>query len=97
MLKPAVTRERTSVGMRQLQCIISAVTAEETVHTKELILGAPAVAQWVKNPTAASWVAVEAWDQSPAQCGGFKGSAVATAVAQVTAAAWIPSLVQELP
>ena len=25
------------------------------------------MAQWVKNPTAAAWVATEAWVQSPAQ------------------------------
>ena len=33
---------------------------------KECILGVPAVAQWVKNPTAAAWVTMEAWVRPPA-------------------------------
>ena len=28
----------------------------------------PAVARWVKNPTAVAWVASEAWVQSSAWC-----------------------------
>ena len=34
--------------------------------------GVPAVAQWVKNPTAAAWVPVEVWVGSPAQNRGLK-------------------------
>ena len=30
--------------------------------------------QWVKNPTAAAWVAAEVQVQSPAPCIGLKGS-----------------------
>ena len=29
--------------------------------TKDHVNGVSAVAQWVKNPTAAAWVAAEAW------------------------------------
>ena len=35
------------------------------------------MAQWVKNPTAAARVAVEAWVQSLAQCIGLKNLAFA--------------------
>ena len=45
--------------------------------------------QWVKNPAAAVWVAVEAWIQSPwiqAQWG--KGSSIAAAMAQTQSLAW---------
>ena len=34
--------------------------------------GVPTVAQWVKNSTAAAWVAVEVWVQSPAWHSGLK-------------------------
>ena len=33
--------------------------------------GVPAVAQWVKNPTAVAWVALEAFVRSPT-CSGLK-------------------------
>ena len=33
----------------------------------KVILGGPAVAQWVKNPTAVVWVSAEAWVPSPAR------------------------------
>ena len=32
----------------------------------------PTVAQWNKNPTEATQVAVEVWFQSPAWCSGLK-------------------------
>ena len=32
--------------------------------------------QWVKNPTAAAWVAEEAWVQPLAQCNGLKNPAL---------------------
>ena len=32
----------------------------------------PIVAQWVKNLTAAAWVAVKVWAQSLTQCSGLK-------------------------
>ena len=38
--------------------------------------GVPTVVQWVKNLTAASWVAVEVRVRSPAQHSGLKGSSV---------------------
>ena len=45
--------------------------------------------QWVKNLTAVAQFAAEVqW---------VKGSGIATAVVQVAAVAWIPSLAQELP
>ena len=34
------------------------------------------MAQWVKNLTAATWVAVEVWVQSLAQCNGLKDPAL---------------------
>ena len=52
--------------------------------------------RWVKNPTSVAWVAAQVqFDPSLAQC--VKGSGVATAVAQVTAAAHIQSLAQKPP
>ena len=33
---------------------------------KEAFLGVPAVAQWVKNLTTATWVSAEVWVQFPA-------------------------------
>ena len=35
-------------------------------------LGVPAMAQWVKNPTAVAQATVEAQVWSPAQCSGLK-------------------------
>ena len=35
---------------------------------KMLVLGVPAVAQWVKNLTAAAWVTVEVWVRSLVPC-----------------------------
>ena len=49
--------------------------------SKNFVLGVPAVAQWVKNPTAVAWGAVEVWIQSLVQYSGLKGSGVAAAVA----------------
>ena len=43
---------------------------------KEVILGVPSVTQWVKNPTAAAWVAVELRFQSLAQYSGLKDPAL---------------------
>ena len=53
-------------------------------------IGVPAMAQWVKNPTAAAWVAaeVQVWFLALQWA---KGSSVATAVA------WIQSLAQKFP
>ena len=51
--------------------------------------------QWVKNPIATAWVASEAQIRSPAPRTVVKGSGIAIAVAQVTAAAQIQSLAQE--
>ena len=48
------------------------------------------MAQWVKNPTAVSWVTPEMSIQSPAQW-GLKDPT------QVTALAWVQSLAWELP
>ena len=53
--------------------------------------------QWIKNLTAVAWVDTEAWLQSLAWHSGFKGSAVATATAKVTAATRIQSLIWEIP
>ena len=39
-------------------------------------LGVPAVAQWVKNPTAVVQVAEEAQAQSPSWCSGLKDQAL---------------------
>ena len=52
-----------------------------------MYLGVPAVAHWVKTPTAAIWVTVEVQVQSLAQDSGLKGSGTASPVAQVTAVA----------
>ena len=49
------------------------------------------MAQWVKNPTAAAWVATEAWVWSLAQYSGLKD------LAQVAAETHIQSRAQELP
>ena len=50
----------------------------------------------VKNLIAAAWVSQEAWVLSPA-APWVKRSHIATAMAQVTAVAWIQSLAWELP
>ena len=39
-------------------------------------LGVPAMVQWVKNLTAAAWVAEEAHVQSPAQRSGLRDPAL---------------------
>ena len=56
------------------------------------------MAQWVENPTAAAWVAVEAWVQSPAQRrhSGLKDLAGVAVAAQVAAAAQIRSVAREI-
>ena len=56
--------------------------------------GVPAVAQWVKDATEEAWVAaeVQVWSWP---CVSYR-SRVATAMMQVTAAAWIQSLAQEI-
>ena len=43
---------------------------------KVVHLGAPAVVQWVKNPSTVAPVAVGAWVRSPAQCSGLKDLAL---------------------
>ena len=58
--------------------------------------GVPAVAQWVKNPTAAVWVYAEAWVWSPAWHSGLQGSGIDAAAIQVSAMARIQSLAWEL-
>jgi len=45
-------------------------------NTIKIYLGVPTVAYWVKNPTAAAWVAVEVEAGSPAGCGGLEDSAL---------------------
>ena len=57
--------------------------------------GVPAMAQWIRKPTAAAQATTEAWVQSLAQCSGLKGSVLLQI--QVTAEAWIQSLAQEIP
>ena len=47
--------------------------------------------QWIKNPIAATWVAMEAWVLSLAPEQWLKGASTAAALAQIQA------LVQELP
>ena len=54
------------------------------------------MAQWVKTLTAAARVCAEV-SSIPGLAQYVKGSGVATAVAQITAAAWIQSLAWELP
>ena len=53
--------------------------------------------QWVKNLTAAAQVAAEALGLIPSPVQQVKGSSIATATEQVTAAARIHSLAWELP
>ena len=53
----------------------------EYVLIRKLPRGVAAVAQWVKNPTAAAMVAMEAWVWPSVQGSGLKGSGTATAVA----------------
>ena len=48
----------------------------------------PAVAQRVKYPNAAAWVAVEVKVWPPAPSSGFKVSGIATAVAQIQPLVW---------
>ena len=57
-------------------------------------MGASAVAQRSKNPTASALVAVEVQIPSPAQCNGVKDPALPQYVAAETQ---IQSLTQELP
>ena len=59
--------------------------------------GVPAMAHWVKNPTAAAGVSVEEEVQSLARQSGLKGSGIAAAAAQVAAVARIQSQARELP
>ena len=51
-----------------------------------------AVAQWVKNPIAATWVTVEAWVQFPRPVQWVKDSAlpqlIGTPLAQTESLAW---------
>lgn len=63
------------------------------IPLKKDALGVAALAQWVKNPNASAWVAVEAQVRSLARRSALRISAVA----QVSAAARIQSLDQELP
>ena len=46
-------------------------------------LGAPAVVQWVKNPTAAAWVAAQVRIRSLAHCSGLKDPGFAAATFSV--------------
>ena len=62
-----------------------------------LILGIPAVAEWVKSPATAAQVPSEEWVQSLASLSGLQGSGIAAAAAWVAAVAQIQSLAQELP
>ena len=61
---------------------------------RRMMWGVPAVAQWVKDATEEAWVAaeVQVWSWP---CVSYR-SRVATAMMQVTAAAWIQSLAQEI-
>ena len=54
------------------------------------------MAQWVKNLTAGTWVAVEVCGFTPQADEWVKGSGVAAAVARVAAAAQIPFLAWKL-
>ena len=36
---------------------------DSIIHAQYMFVGGPAVALWVKDPTAAAWVAMEAWVQ----------------------------------
>ena len=51
---------------KNLKCI------SRVASPKILILGVPAVVQWVKNPIAAAWATAEVWVWSPAWCNGLK-------------------------
>ena len=55
------------------------------------------MAQWVKNLTAAAWVAVEVQVRPQAWQSGLKDLALPEALAWVAAVAWMQSLAQELP
>ena len=54
------------------------------------------MAQWVKNPSAAAFVAVEVWVETPTSAEGWR-IRIAAAVAQITAVVRIQFLAQELP
>ena len=41
---------------------------------KGRVTGVPALAQWIKNPTAEAWTTAEAWVQSLTLCSGLKDS-----------------------
>ena len=51
-----------------------------TCAYKKIILGVPAVARWVKNPTAVAWVTDEMQVLSLARCNGLKDLLLAAAV-----------------
>ena len=57
----------------------------------------PTVVQSVKNLTKEAWVTAEDTGSIPSPSQWVKGSSIATAVAQVTAATQIQSPAQELP
>ena len=52
-------------------CLINTNNSLQSMFT-----GVPAVAQWVKDPTAVAQIAAEAKVQSPAQCSGLKDLAL---------------------
>ena len=56
---------------------------------EKINLGVPAVAPWVKNPTAAAEVAAEAQARFPGPAQWLKGSGLATVAMQVASAARI--------
>jgi len=56
----------------ELPYAASVALKQETTPPTPCNLGVPAVAQWVKNLTAAVWVAAEVWAQSLAQGRGLK-------------------------
>ena len=58
--------------------------------------GVLTAAQWVKNPTAATQLAVDVEIQPPARHSGLKDLALPAALAQVTAITRIQSLAWEL-
>ena len=85
--------------MKSNLSILSFMDHAFDVVSKNSLPGVLAVTQWVKNPTAVAWVAVDAQVQSPAQQSGLEDLVLLKPVvyAAAASAAWIQSLARELP
>ena len=86
-----------ALGKLTSWCSLVILTTRIYRLTSKFRTGVPAVAQWVKNLTAVARVDVEEQVQSPAWGSGLKNLALPQRQSEITAAARIQSLAQELP